>query len=80
MAKLQFFEQPEVFKVGYQKGILYPCSTSPNSALVTSDVQKADILNSHSVPRLTSRNIRDTCNIGTLDLSNFPEEFLCTID
>ena len=46
---------------------------------------KADILNNqffsnfnHSVPGLTSRNIRDTFNVGTFDSSNFPKEFLHT--
>ena len=32
----------------------------------------------YSVSSLTSRYIRDTCNIGILDSSNFPDEFLCT--
>ena len=59
----------------------------PNSGTVTEDVQKADILNNqffsnfnHSVPSLSSFDVRDICNLGSLESSNFPEEFRCTED
>ena len=90
-AKLEFFKRLQgvdaktfwkLFKLLTRKESSIPALLGPNSTLVTNDVQKADILNNqffsnfnHTVPSLTSRDI---CNIGLLDLSNFPEEFLCT--
>ena len=75
-AKLQFFKQLQavdaktfwkLFKLLTRKESSIPALLAPNSALVTNDLQKAEILNNqffsnfnHPVPSLTSRNIRDT--------------------
>ena len=90
-AKLLFFEQchsvdaktfRKLFKQLTRKESSIPALETPNTGTDTDNVQNADVLNNqyfrnfnHSVPSLT---VGDICNLGSLDSSNFPEEFLCT--
>ena len=72
----------KLFKQLTRKESSIPALETPNSGTDTDNVQKADVLNNqffsnfnHSVP---SFNVGDIRNLGSLDSSNFPEEFLCT--
>ena len=82
-AKLEFFKRLQtvdaktfwkLFILLTRKESSIPALLGPNSTLVTNDVQKADILNN----QFFSNFNHCICNIGLLDSSNFPEEFLCT--
>ena len=93
-AKLQFFKQLQAVDAKHFRNCLScsqernPISLLYYSPQLSSSHEwcwKADILNNqffsnfnHSVPWLTSRNIRDAFNIGPFDSSNFPKEFLRT--
>ena len=67
-----------------KKGSFIPALQVTNSGTVTDDVQKSDnqfFSNfNHSVPSLTSCDVRDICNLGSLESSNFPEELWCTVN
>ena len=72
----------KLFKQLKRKESSIPSLETPNTGTDTDNVHKADVLNNqffsnfnHSVPSLT---VGDICNLGSLDSSNFSEEFLCT--